>query len=223
MNRRRFLLATVGALPLAGGCLDRSRPDASNPATDEADEPTGTETPTATEDAADHDSRGPVRGESDADLSVEAVEDDENVQFLEDEDAVRYVAGWRSVNREEIEEGEPPEREPVYETTEFDSWGRTQCVSAAAEAAAEHVRTELGTDEVGGGIASGVPGEDLAAVVSTSTTLTREGDVRYETDVAFEALVAATPRTVEATYRLDGQEYGMSVPVYAEHDVLREE
>ena len=179
--------------------------------------------------------RGPVRGESDAEVEIREVEDDENVEYVAD-DAVRYVAAWRHVdqaektertdeeNREEpngTEEDGPPEREPVFETTPFERWGETQCLSAAARAAAERANDELGTDEVGGGITATTEGEDRAAFVSVETVLDRDGEVVRESDVEFEELVAATPATVEATYVLGDREYELAAPVYAEYTVLR--
>jgi hypothetical protein len=174
--------------------------------------------------------RGPVRGESDAEVEIREVEDDENVEYVAD-DAVRYVAAWRHVDQAEktertdeedreepngTEEDGPPEREPVFETTPFERWGETQCLSAAARAAAERANDELGTDEVGGGITATTEGEDRAAFVSVETVLGRDGEVVRESDVEFEELVAATPATVEATYVLGDREYELAAPVYAE-------
>jgi len=104
--------------------------------------------------------QGPTRGASDDNIEVPAVEDDENVTYIEESNVVRYVAGWRHTNQTEVNEGEPPERNPVLETTPFQRWGETQCLSAAAQAAAQHVNDELDTDEVSSGITSTVEGED---------------------------------------------------------------
>lgn len=228
MERRTFLSATGLSIPLLGGCLadnpgrstQTDSPEASSedsPSTDEA-ENSSEEVPSSSMDA-----QGPARGESNVEIEIQESEDDENVEYIEKNSSVRYVAGWRHTNQEEIEEGESPEREPFFETTPFEQWGKTQCVSAAAHAAAEHVNDELDTDEVGGGITSGVEGEDTAAVVSVTTILDREGKVVQKTDVEFEALVAATPATVEATYVLGEHEYELNVPVYARYDVLQQQ
>lgn len=237
MDRRTFLSRSGAALllPLIGGCLADGSTESirAGPSEDEREEDgesdgddQGDESSTMPE------ARGPVRGESDAEIEVREVEDDEDVEYVESNDAVRYVAGWRYVDREEEEtdgadeqnetrEDGPPEREPVFETTPFERWGETQCLSAAGTAAAEHVNDELGTDEVGGGITATVEGEDRAAFVSVETVLDRGGNVVRESDVEFEELVAATPATVEATYVLGDREYELAAPVYAEYTVMR--
>lgn len=199
MNRRHLLAATV--LPLTAGCLlgNFGRDD----------------TPSVPE------SRGPVRGRSEP-IETRTVESGDEVEYVDGEDAVRYVAARRHTNGEEIEDGEPPEREPVYETVPFEEWAETQGRSAAARAAAEHANAALDTDEVGGGITSTVESEDVAAYVSVGAVLDRSGDVVHRPEVAFEALVAATPRTVHATYVLEGHEYDVDAPVYARYEVLHQ-
>jgi hypothetical protein len=201
-TRRRFLRFTgVGTLGLAG-CTVRSPTIAVNESTTMPD------------------AHGPTRGENDVEIEVRTVEDDENVQYIEERDAVKYVAGWRHTNQTEMAEGDPPEREPIFETTPFERWGETQCLSTAAQTAAKHVNDELDTDEVSGGITSAVEGEDRTAIVSVETVLDRNGTVVHEPDVEFEALVAATPATVDATDALDEVEYELTVPVYARFSVL---
>lgn len=235
MDRREFLLGLGAALllPPTGGCLagrsgesartgpsgggERDKDDAGDKGDESSSMPEG---------------RGPVRGENDAEIEIREVEDDEDVEYVEEDDAVRYVAAWRHVDREaektdvadeqnETREDGPPERDPVFETTPFERWGETQCLSAAGTAAAEHVNDELDTDDVGGGITATVEGEDRAAFVSVETVLDRGGEVVHEPDVEFEELVAATPATVDVTYVLGEREYELAAPVYAEYTVLR--
>lgn len=165
--------------------------------------------------------RGPTRGESDVELVVQEIEDDEHVEYLEAEDAVRYVARWHHTNPEAVQEGAFPEREPRFETTPFDRWGESQCISAAARAAAKHVNDDLAIDEVDGGITSLGSGEDRAAFVLIETILNRDGELVHEPSVSFDTLVTATPATVEVTYHLGGLVYQMDAPVYAEHSVLQ--
>ncbi|MDQ2054412.1 hypothetical protein [Halobellus sp. H-GB7] len=227
--KRRSVLTTAGISWLfLSGCIARS--PGSSRQSDSSEAPTGTaRLATSSADTTDEEpppimeGQGPARGESDVELEVEEVEDDEEVTYVEDEHAVRYVAAWRHTNHDEVDEGEPPEREPVYETTPFEQWAKTQCTSAAARTAAEHVNEQLDTDEVGGGITSAVEGKDLVAVVSVQTILDRDGDPVSETAVTFDALVAATPANVRVTYRLDAEEYQMTVPVYAQYRVLQQE
>lgn len=210
--KRRSLLAAA-PVPTAGCLATVGAPGGGPPGDDGTASDDGVPKP-----------RGPVRGESDVALDVREVEVDEDVEYLADDDAVRYVAAWRHANHDAVENGsEAPTREPVYETTPFEDWAETRCVSAAAGAAAGHANDELDTDEVGGGITSAVQGHDLAAVVSVTTTLDREGDVVAGTDVDFEALVDAAPATVTATYVLEDREHELAAPVYAEHAVLRQQ
>lgn len=201
MERRGFLAATGTAL--LGGC------SANSPGSDEQPRMS--------------DAQGPTRGESDVEIEVREIEDDEDVEYIDEDHSVRYVAGWRHTNHEEVQEGEPPEREPFYDTTPFERWGETQCLTAAARAAAEHVNDELDTDEVSSGITSLVDGEDRAAIVTVQTILDRGGEPVHETSVEFDALVATTPATVGVTYRLDDQEYQVDAPVYARYDVLQQD
>lgn len=224
MDRRGFLATTGAILPFLPGCI------ATSPGGSRRSEPTehtsSSDSPDATskeEQPSIADSQGPTRGESDVEIEVEEIEDDETVEYVEEDHAVRYVAGWRHTNHGDVEEGEPPEREPFYETTPFERWGRTQCLTAAGHAAAEHVNDELGTEEVGSGISNDVAGEDLAAYVSVRTVLDRDGEPVRETSVEFDALVAATPETVHVSYHLDDQEYRLGASVYARYDVLQEE
>lgn len=234
MDRREFLVRSgaVPLLPLTGGCLaGRSGESAlAGPSEDDGDESDqGNE---EDESSSMPEPRGPARGASDVEIEVREVEEDENVEYVEDDDAVRYVAAWRHVDRKEegtavedeqneTREDGPPERDPVFATTPFEHWGETRCLSAAGTAAAEHVNDELDTDDVSGGITATVEGEDRAAFVSVETTLNRDGEVVRESDVEFEELVAATPTTVEATYVLGDREYELAAPVYAEYTVLR--
>ncbi|MFC7077472.1 hypothetical protein [Haloarcula halophila] len=237
MNRRALLAAVGAAVPSLGGCL------ASAPGGSQAPEPTATpqarteqspsstdsptETAVSTEATTDDqptlsDSRGPTRGESDAEVTTEVVETDENVEYVESEHAVRYVAAWKHTNHEEVKEGAKPEREPVYETVPFEQWARTEAFTAAARAAAEHANGALGTDEVGSGITSSVDGTDLAPFVSVETVLDREGEIVSETSVTFDRLVAVTPATVGVTYRLDDQSVQSEAPIYARYSVLQQ-
>lgn len=156
-------------------------------------------------------------------IEVREVEDDDEVEYLEANHAVRFVAGWRHTNHEAFQRGESLEREPFYETTPFERWGETHCITAAACAAAEHANDVLATDEVSGGIMSGVEGEGRVAFVSIETCLDRHGELVQEPSVEFDALVAATPAAVDATYHLADLEHQMDVPVYAQHHVLRNE
>lgn len=233
--RRRALLTCAGlALSTSlSGCLDvdgATRPESNTNTPTQTPPEYETTTKTdhserraACEDAPEN--RGPDRGQSDVELDVHDVEDDENVEYLPKEHEVRYVAAHRYPSREEAEEareqGETPEREPQYDTTPADRWGKQRCRSAAVKAAAEHVQEELDTENISGGVTSGLTKDNEGVTVNTRTTLDRECDVVYDTDVDYEDLVAATPQTVSASYEMDGFEYEMDVPVFARHTVER--
>lgn len=165
--------------------------------------------------------RGPTRGESDVELVVQETEDDDYVEYIEEKHAVRYVARWHHTNSDAVQKGAFPEREPLFETTPFERWCETQCLSTAARAAAKQVNDELDIEEVDGGITLLGSGEDRAAFISVETVLNRNGEPVHEPSVSFDTLVTATPATVEVTYHLGGQDYQMDAPVYAEHSVLQ--
>ncbi|WP_227134214.1 hypothetical protein [Halorubellus salinus] len=219
MKRRAALTTTATALSLLAGCLSDApgAPRESDPvATDSSVQSTGG----AGDESTAPTSRGPTRGESDADVETRVVESDADVEYLADEHAVRYVARWRNEGRGE--DGEPT-REPEYETTPFEDWAEIQCVEAAGRAAADHAGAALGASDVGAAISSGVAGEDLAAVVVVETVLDRDGEVVREPAVGFDGLVAATPASVDATYVIADEAYSMDAPVYVRHSVLRQQ
>lgn len=166
-------------------------------------------------------SQGPIRGENDVEIGVDAIEDDEDVEYIEGDHIVRYVAGWRHTNHQAVTEGAHPEREPFFETTPFERWGESQCLAAAGRAAAAHANDELDTDEVGNGVTLLGDGDDRAAFVVIETTLDRTGELVHAPSVEFGALVASTPADVDVTYHLGDQEYRMDAPVYARHDVCK--
>ena len=199
MHRRSFLVTATTAFTTAVGA--------------------STVTTATGEDMPTYESTRIVRGESDADVSVETEEDDEHVSYLEDEEKVEYVMAWRWPDDaldddgdpvEEEFEDDPPEREPEYTTTDWDSWGKQRCRFAAAEAAADHVaeELELDSDLVGSGVSSRVPEEDSGAVVMV---FDESDDLDLETD----DLAAVTPTTVDTTYVLDDQEYEYEAPIFA--------
>lgn len=233
--RRRALLTYAGlalAVPLSG-CLDAdgaAQPEnaTSTPTRTPPEYETTTRTDHSQQGAACEEapeSRGSDRWQSDIELDVHDVEDDEDVEYPPEKHVVRFVAAYRYPSREEAEEareqGDTPEPEPQYDTTHADRWGKQRCRGAAAIAAAEHVQEELDTENISGGVTSGLTDDNEGVTVSTRTTLARECDVVYDTDVDYEELVDATPRTVSASYEMVGFEYGMDVPVFARHMVER--
>ena len=152
---------------------------------------------------------GPVRGGAEPIAFDEPFERDE-VEYLSDSHEVRYVAMYRRVG--------PPERgsqsrEPVYETIPFRRWGRNRCASMGASRVGEVVREATGERKA---ISAGVFEQDDGRAISVKlvTTLGRSGEVVSEPSVAFDDLVAVTPRSVDATVRLADQEHAETVPVW---------
>ncbi|ELZ79478.1 hypothetical protein KU306_02985 [Haloferax larsenii] len=167
---------------------------------------------------------GPTRGEGPADISTRTVEDDENVSYLPQEDAVRYIAGWQRTNDEEAEHRETSKREPVYETTPFERWGETQCLSAGAQAAATYVQESLSHDDtVRAGVMNIGKDEDRVAFVAVRAVLDRNGDVISNPTIDFPTFVTMTPRSVDVTYALGEQEFEHTVPVYARKRVVQQQ
>lgn len=162
-------------------------------------------------------------------MKTEVVEDDPNVEYLEDRDAVRYVAYWSSGGGDTPVKTDEHGRRAIYETVPFDRWAEKELLHAAAKAAAAHVNEVLDTDEVGYGVGTGGGDQEGSiAYVVVSTVLNRQGEVavgsdgeRLTTDVEFDDLVAATPATVSVVYRFEENEVEQEVPVYATHDVIQ--
>lgn len=165
---------------------------------------------------------GPKRGESDAAVGTETVEDDPDVEYLPDENAVRFVARWSSSGVDPDAKTDSAGRRAVYETVPFDRWAETQLLHAAGAVAATHANEELDTDAVGHGVTSRIEGMERAAFVAVSTVLDREGNVAFDTGVEFDALVAATPATVTARYRLADQSVERDVPMFAKYQVKQQ-
>lgn len=155
------------------------------------------------------DGHGPIRGAAEP-ITLEVTIERDGVEYLPESHEVRYVAMYRRVGPPQ--EG-PGGREPIYETIPFERWGHTKCASVGAERVGEVVREATGE---GTAISSGVFRQDDGRAISVElvTTIGRSGEVRREPSVAFDDLVAVTPRTVDATVRLAGREHPETVPVW---------
>jgi hypothetical protein len=139
------------------------------------------------------------------------------IEYLNDSDAIRYVAAYRHANQDEVENGSAPTREPVYETIPFDEWVHTEAASVGSTAVFETIdeRTEGSLESVSAGVSSA--GDDLEVVVHHQVTRDRDGDVIFEPSIRFERLVEVTPSAVTATVALDGHEGTETFPVVVEH------
>ncbi|WP_255149150.1 hypothetical protein [Halorarius halobius] len=150
---------------------------------------------------------GAPRGEGEPVSTRRAVADDA-VEYLPEEDAVRYPTRVGA---------DGPE---AYETEPFERWARRRCASVGSEAVLPALDERFDTELEG--IGKGVESEYLGLVISVmaTTTRNREGEVVSEPNVAFDRLVARTPRTVRATVTLEGREHTRSVPVFVEETTV---
>ncbi|WP_380677384.1 hypothetical protein [Salinigranum sp. GCM10025319] len=158
----------------------------------------------------------PTRADGEPISTREAFVDGDEYTYLNDSNAVRYVSAYRHTNREAIENGSAPEREPVYDTIPFARWGRTRCASAAATAVAETTADRLDRAELTASVGITSRHGDLSVLVVRTVTRDRDGDLVSRTEESFDDLVTAAPRTVDATVTLADREHESTVPVWVE-------
>ncbi|PSQ46223.1 hypothetical protein BRD15_09710 [Halobacteriales archaeon SW_6_65_15] len=160
------------------------------------------------------------RGRADP-VAVETTVERDEVEYLPEEDAVRYVAAWMHADHEAFVDGTNTEREPRYETTPFEQWAPTECARVGAERVLEVARDRLerGREEV----RYGVSAEDGAETIHVeySTVLGRDGTTVSEPTVDHDELVAATPASVTVTISFDGRTHTETIPVWVQHSTER--
>lgn len=193
MRRRQALLGMATAIGFSG-CVRSSVESTPNEPTSEPPEDS------SSDDRPE--SRGPIRGENEVNISVQVTETDSSVEYFPKNDSVRFVSA-RS--------GDSAAR---YSTRDFEDWALMQCASAAKDPALEHIQEELG-ESVGGGVGDG------EVYVSVSFQLDRSGNITSRPSVEFDELVAATPRTVQVTYKLEDRKRTCEIPVYARQRVMQ--
>ena len=195
---RRSFLGTVSLTVLSAGCLGN-------------DGRSGTGS-TSTQSSSSQTESRPTTSE-DTTLRVNATVNESDYQYVESENAVRYVAGYEYTNPTDIGNGSPPTREPTYRTIPFDQWARTECAAAGARELRKHLRERLG----GGmrGIEVGVTTRDTTktVVVTRVTTRDRDGEVTATPDVTGDRLNRFTPTTVVATISLGDHRHVCTLPV----------
>jgi len=228
-SRRHFL----GALALGGvalaGCVNRAPTNAesadgrgstaTDPATTADSSPTATAEPaTDALAAASEDDRDPRRPDGDP-VSVERTITDPELDYLPEENAVRYPAYYRRTGRGP--DGQPT-RTTIYETTPFADWGETECASVAADEVSAVADAAIDGDPR---LSVGITNREgeMAVTVQQTTTLNREGTVVSEPTTPFDRIVAVTPRSVDATVHLDGQTHATTVPVWVSETTLQYE
>lgn len=211
MNRRT-VLAVAGGMLSAGfaGCLDTSRLSRRGGDASESEN--------AGEFEPDIEPETRLGGEEQ--VSIEA-EPEREYEYIEADDSVRITYDSGRTNE-----------------MSFDEWGTRRATAAAAS----HVRSSLENDGLlgtGVHVATGVAEVDaledpadepafdraipLGVIVSHSTLYSRDGERRSEPDVAFDAVVAATPRSLEVTMSFEERPYTAVVPGFCRRVRKRED
>jgi len=197
-SRRRLLgLVAAGTLPFAG-CL--SAPSDADPTTTDS----STTSATTTE-------RGPVRGGA-AEATVERTITDDDYQYVESNDTVRYPATM--AGEQVIDYGYEP----------FEEWGHVEGASVAAE----YVRSLLDerlpeAETLSVPVSSRGEQEGLRLVATLTTHLDRDGDVISEPAVSRYEAVRATPHSVDATIHFADRTHEDRYPVYVDERTIQNE
>lgn len=194
-SRRRFLgFVAGGTLPVAG-CLSTPN-DASETTIEQSTASTTTE-------------REPVRGGA-AEVSVERTITDEEYQYVESNDTVRYPA---TMAGDEVAE---------YDYLPFDEWGHFEGASVAAEYVRPLLDERLPDAEaVNVAVSTRGDQEGNQLRVSLRTHLARDGDVISEPSVSRSEVVEATPHTVDAMIHFAERTYTDTYPVYVEERTVQ--
>jgi len=206
-SRRRLLAASGGLVASLSGCLS-SLSDSRLDGVDSSDDGSKDETTK---------SNTPTSREYPETVSVTTTIRREDLEYVESNDTVRYVAAWRT-NRS----GETPTREPVYSTIPFEEWVEVECASAAAERVGEVLAERLGGND--DGIATGVTTEtgEKTALVEHQTRLDPEGDLISEPSVPFQRVKQVAPARVVVELTFAGRTRTCEVPVTTRESTIRQ-
>lgn len=138
-------------------------------------------------------------------IATERTVTDEDIEFLPDQNAVRWPALIGTDGAVEKHEVEP-----------FEDWASRRAATVAHDAV-EFVLPERIDGEVEG-VGVSVSGEYLGAAVTVSTVIPRDedGEPQDAPAIARAPLVDAAPRHVETTVQLDSGEHTRRVPVFVE-------
>jgi hypothetical protein len=207
LSRRSILKTVGGASALLAGCISNE------------DEPASSDdTAAPTTQAA-----SPSVRENQSNVSVETTANESKYEYIDSENAVRYVAAYRHSNPEAVENGSPPTREPVYDTMPFERWAETECAHVGSQKVAEVMETRLdgNTSEVTAGVTT--QNGNKTVIVTRSTVFNREGEVKSTPSTSYKQLEAVAPSTVAATVSLENRSHTCTVPVAIENVHVREE
>jgi PGF-CTERM protein len=131
-----------------------------------------------------------VRGKDDVYLTAHVVEDDEDVEYLPEDDEVKFAT---------VMSGDEPAH---FETRPWEEWAEMKCIVPAAETAVEYVRREHGVEvTVGDG---SVEEYDYALFLEFP-----------DEEFTIEKIAPLTPVSVTVTYVLAGRTYETNIPVFA--------
>ncbi|WP_135824408.1 hypothetical protein [Halorussus ruber] len=208
-SRRRLLAASAGLVASVSGCLS-SLGDGGLEGVDSSDDVSEAETT---------ESRTPTTTSREYADTVEVTTTirRDDLEYVESNDTVRYVAGWQTNHS-----GETPTRQPVYSTVPFERWVETECASAAAERVGEVLAERLdGNDD---GIATGVTTEtgEKTALVEHQTRLDPEGDLISKPSVSYRRVKRVAPETVVVELTFAGRTRTCGVPVTTREATIRQ-
>lgn len=208
-SRRRLLAASAGLAASLSGCLS-SLGDSRFEGVGSGDGGSAaetTESPDSTTRRADFPDT----------VEVTTTIRRDDLEYVESNDTVRYVAGWRTNHS-----GETPTRKPVYSTISFERWVETECASAAAKRVSEVLTERLGGNDEG--IATGVTTEtgEKTALVEHQTRLDPEGDLISEPSVSFQRVKQVAPEQVVVELTFAGRTRTCEVPVTTRESTIRQ-
>lgn len=132
------------------------------------------------------------------------------------------VTATRTVSRDSLEYVEATGDVRSGTTTEsFEHWARQACGELGGSAALSAIEDRFDTPVEG--VGRGTKSLLFGSVVTVDHVVVHDGDgsVMSEPNVAFEDLVAVTPRTVTATVLFEGHDYTRELPVIVRHDERR--
>ncbi len=215
MPSRRTVVVGCCAVAFAG-CLGDggTEPESESTNIDDADDP-----PDDVSEPAYRTLENAQKGGQAEPIRATKAEWDRWVEYLPDEDAVRYVASKgpsSDVDPDDYEQ-KPPDRDLEFTTTPWDRWKHIRANDIAGEAAVEAVTDVLGIENVGRPILVGRESADRPTVVRVDTVVDAEGETVHGEAIDIDDLAAATPESVEVTYELDGKTVETTRTVTAEY------
>lgn len=218
MPSRRTVVAVYGAVAFAGCLADDGSEPGSGPESESTNADDADDSPDDVSEPSYRTLEKAQKGGQAKPISATKAEWDRWVEYLPDEDAVRYVAskGPSSDVDPDDYEGEPPDRDLAFTTTPWGRWKHIRANDIAGEAAVEAVTDELGIEDVGRPIPVGRAPADRPTIVRVENVVDADGAIVHGEAVDIDDLAAATPESVAVTYELDGNTFETTRTVTAE-------